>query len=115
MPGESQLSGPGSNTASGMATFILVHGAWHGAWCWRRIEPLLRARGHQVLAPDLPGHGDDPAAVGGQSLDDYAKRERLAVFDGSLPVGKLIGAGAAAEGSTAVGSVIRFPGGSLAR
>lgn len=57
-----------------MATFVLVHGAWHGAWCWRHIRPLLRARGHEVLAPDLPGHGDDPAAVGSQSLDDYAKR-----------------------------------------
>lgn len=57
-----------------MATFILVHGAWHGAWCWRHVLPLLRDRGHEVLAPDLPGHGDDPAAVGGQSLDDYVQR-----------------------------------------
>lgn len=57
-----------------MSTFILVHGAWHGGWCWRHIAPLLRARGHQVHAPDLPGHGDDPAPAGAQTLDSYAAR-----------------------------------------
>ena len=57
-----------------MATFVLVHGAWHGAWCWHRIVPLLRARGHQVHAPDLPGHGEDPAPASAQTLDGYAQR-----------------------------------------
>jgi len=57
-----------------MATFVLVHGAWHGAWCWRHVAPLLRSRGHDVLAPDLPGHGDDPAEPGSQTLDAYAAR-----------------------------------------
>lgn len=42
-----------------MATFILVHGACHGGWCWERIVPLLEAQGHRVLAPDLPGMGED--------------------------------------------------------
>ncbi len=37
-----------------MVTFGLVHGASHGAWCWDRVEPLLEARGHRVVAPDLP-------------------------------------------------------------
>jgi len=37
-----------------MAKLILVHGAWHGAWCWDRVTPLLAAAGHEVLAPDLP-------------------------------------------------------------
>ncbi|WP_439815619.1 alpha/beta fold hydrolase [Zavarzinia sp. CC-PAN008] len=40
-----------------MATFVLVHGAWHGGWCWYKVVPLLEALGHRVLAPDLPGHG----------------------------------------------------------
>lgn len=62
-----------------MATFILVHGAWHGAWCWRHIVPLLRARGHAVLAPDLPGHGDDTAPPALQTLDSYAQRIEAAV------------------------------------
>src|SRR3954471_5708155 len=39
-------------------TFLLVHGAWHGGWCWRKLTPLLRAAGHQVLTPTLTGLGD---------------------------------------------------------
>src|SRR6478735_92849 len=37
-----------------MATFALVHGSWHGAWCWERLEPELAARGHLAIAIDLP-------------------------------------------------------------
>ena len=42
-----------------MATFVLIHGACHGAWCWEKLVPLLEARGHKVVAPDLPGSGED--------------------------------------------------------
>jgi pimeloyl-ACP methyl ester carboxylesterase len=38
-----------------MATFVLVHGAWHGAWCWRRVARLLTRAGHDVFAPTLTG------------------------------------------------------------
>jgi pimeloyl-ACP methyl ester carboxylesterase len=41
-----------------MATFLLVHGAWHGGWCWRKVTPLLREAGHDVLTPSLTGLGD---------------------------------------------------------
>jgi len=41
-----------------MSTLVLVHGAWHGGWCWRRVERLLRAQGHEVYAPTLTGLGD---------------------------------------------------------
>lgn len=37
-----------------MTTFALVHGAWHGAWCWERLTPLLQQAGHNVLVPELP-------------------------------------------------------------
>jgi pimeloyl-ACP methyl ester carboxylesterase len=37
-----------------MSTFALVHGAWHGAWCWDRLIPELEARGQRALAVDLP-------------------------------------------------------------
>jgi pimeloyl-ACP methyl ester carboxylesterase len=38
-----------------MSTFILVHGAWHGGWCWDRVAPVLRAAGHTVHTPTLTG------------------------------------------------------------
>src|ERR1700761_3818718 len=39
-------------------TFVLVHGAWHGGWCWRRVADRLTAKGHYVLAPALSGVGE---------------------------------------------------------
>jgi len=67
-----------------MTTFALVHGAWHGAWCWERLTPLLHQAGHDVVTMDMPsedgtatfdtyadvvcaaleGHGDDVVLVG---------------------------------------------------
>ena len=41
-----------------MATFVLVHGAWHGAWCWRRVARLLAKDGHEVFTPTLTGVGE---------------------------------------------------------
>lgn len=40
-----------------MTTFVLVHGGWHGGWCWRRVAPLLRSDGHEVHMPTLTGLG----------------------------------------------------------
>ena len=39
-------------------TYVLVHGAWHGGWCWRRLVPLLRQAGHEGFAPTLTGLGE---------------------------------------------------------
>jgi len=50
-----------------MATFVLVYGAWHGAWCWEKVIAHLHHLGHQAVAVDLPG--SDPTA----SFDDYAR------------------------------------------
>jgi pimeloyl-ACP methyl ester carboxylesterase len=41
-----------------VASFVLVHGAWHGGWCWRRVADRLGARGHRVFAPTLTGVAD---------------------------------------------------------
>jgi pimeloyl-ACP methyl ester carboxylesterase len=65
-----------------MADFLLIHGAWHGGWCWDRVRPILEEAGHRVVAPTLSGleqqrtetvegidlttHGDD---VVGAALD----------------------------------------------
>ena len=40
------------------ATFVLVHGAWHGGWCWRRVAEPLRHMGHTVFTPTLTGLGE---------------------------------------------------------
>ena len=38
--------------------FVLIHGGFHGAWCWTRTIPELERRGHQAVAIDMPGHGE---------------------------------------------------------
>ena len=50
-----------------MATFIMIAGAAHSAWAWDRVRPLLEQAGHQALAPDLPGMGDDDAIAPGDA------------------------------------------------
>jgi pimeloyl-ACP methyl ester carboxylesterase len=52
-----------------MATFVLVHGAWHGGWCWEELVPLLQRRGHVAFAPDLPGMGADRTPLKDVTLD----------------------------------------------
>lgn len=49
---------PNSRGKRAPAPFVLVHGAWHGGWCWTRVAPLLRAAGHLVYTPSLTGLGD---------------------------------------------------------
>src|ERR1700690_1514418 len=41
-----------------MATFVLVHGSFHGGWCWQNVARLLRPSGHEVYAPTLTGLGE---------------------------------------------------------
>src|SRR5262249_39759793 len=40
------------------STFVLVHGAWHGSWCWKRVRKALQARGHEAFTPTLTGVGE---------------------------------------------------------
>lgn len=49
-----------------MSTFVLVHGAWHGAWCWSRLLPDLEARGHRQSSMELPVEDGDA------TFEDYA-------------------------------------------
>jgi pimeloyl-ACP methyl ester carboxylesterase len=54
-----------------MATYVLVHGSFQAAWCWREIVPRLESKGHHCVAFDLPGHGSDAMAPGDVTLQDY--------------------------------------------
>ena len=57
-----------------MSTFVLIHGAFHGAWCWDKVTPLLEQGGHEVVALDLPGHGEYQTPAIGGTLESYADR-----------------------------------------
>jgi pimeloyl-ACP methyl ester carboxylesterase len=56
-----------------MSRFVLIHGAWHGAWCWHRLKAELEAAGHSVAAPDLPALGDDQTPAEKITLDYWAR------------------------------------------
>ncbi len=70
-----------------MATFGLVHGAWHGGWAWDPLRAELEARGHRVVAPDLPC--EDPEA----GAAEYAAVVRAALggADDAIVVGHSLG------------------------
>ena len=87
-----------------MATFCLVHGAWHGAWVWELVAPELEARGHRVLAPELPC--DDTEAT----FDTYADAVIAALDSEEEPI--LVGHSLA--GMTIPRVAERFPGARLA-
>ena len=54
-----------------MADFVLVHGMFHGGWCWDRVIPALAAAGHRAVAPDLAGCGSDPTSSVECTLDRW--------------------------------------------
>jgi len=57
-----------------MSSYVLVHGAAHGAWCWKKVAPILQRNGHTVVTPDLPGHGSDRTPIQDISLKAYTDR-----------------------------------------
>jgi pimeloyl-ACP methyl ester carboxylesterase len=59
--GAGLMSTIGETTAQAQGTaktFVLVHGAWHGGWCWRRVSDLLEKKGHKVFTPTMTGLGE---------------------------------------------------------
>jgi pimeloyl-ACP methyl ester carboxylesterase len=55
-----------------MACFVMVHGAWHGGWCFDPLRPLLEAEGHSMIAPDLPGMGGTDEELANATLSGWA-------------------------------------------
>lgn len=66
---------PSVTGASGVPPVVLVHGAWHAAWCWEGWADRLTAAGHEVHAPSLSGHGGSPGRerLNRLRLCDYAE------------------------------------------
>lgn len=62
------------------ATVVLVHGAWHGAWCWDAVVSVLDAVGIPSIAVDLPGHGASTEPPG----DFYSHADHLRRLLGSI-------------------------------
>lgn len=69
-----------------MATFILLSGAWHGAWWWQRVVPLLESNTHRVLAPDLLGMGSDPTPAHAVSVGLWTVQIADLILSQSDPV-----------------------------
>jgi len=96
-------------------TFVLVHGAWHGGWCWRRVADRLEAQGHKVFTPTLTGLGERshlmaPGIGLATHIADIAnvfKWEQLSdvVLCGHSYGGMII-AGAAERAQAAIGSIV---------
>jgi pimeloyl-ACP methyl ester carboxylesterase len=59
-----------------MTSFALIHGGWHGAWCWELLTPELQQRGHRVVTVDLPSED------AGATFDDYADIVAAALEEG---------------------------------
>lgn len=67
-------------------SFVVVHGAWQGAWAWSQEADALRARGATVTVIELPGHGDDNTPVPGDTLDAYVAKTTAAIDAAPTPV-----------------------------
>lgn len=58
-------------------TFLLIHGAWEGAWAWKETTEFLERKGNKVISIDLPGHGNDKTHISEINLDLYVNRVKM--------------------------------------
>ncbi|GGN91238.1 hypothetical protein GCM10011579_087900 [Streptomyces albiflavescens] len=75
-----------TSAAHSEPVILLVHGAWHGAWCWELLAPELTALGWRVETVDLPSASADPDNTAGMYDDAHVVREKLAGLDGPVTV-----------------------------
>jgi pimeloyl-ACP methyl ester carboxylesterase len=69
-----------------MATYVFVHGSWHGAWCWYRLVARLQRAGHRVVAPDLLSLGCDTTAYQAVTLKSWTDQIASHVLAAPEPV-----------------------------
>ena len=91
-----------------MTTFVLLHGMFHGAWCWARVAPLLRAAGHTVFTPTQTGVGDRAHLLGaGITLDTFVD-DLVAVFE-TEELSEVVLVGHSFGGNAISGAASRVP------
>jgi pimeloyl-ACP methyl ester carboxylesterase len=56
-----------------MSAYVLIHGAWHGGWCWYKVVVRLRKEGPRATAPDLPSLGRDRTPLAQVSLQTWTE------------------------------------------
>lgn len=67
-------------------TLVLVHGAWHGAWCWTPFRKVLADRGTAAIAVELTSHGTDASTIGDLRTDTAELRSTVTQLDGPVVV-----------------------------
>src|SRR5262245_9056953 len=96
-------------------TFVLVHGAWHGGWCWRRVADLLQKGGHKVFTPTMTGLGERSHLIDGKvnlatHVRDIVNVIKWESLNGIVLVGHSYGgfiiSGVAEEMCEAIGSIV---------
>ena len=69
-----------------MSHYVLVHGAWEESQAWEKVVPSLEAKGHQVSAIDLPGHGKNLVAISDMTMQNYIKTVTERIEEINKPV-----------------------------
>jgi pimeloyl-ACP methyl ester carboxylesterase len=67
------------NNIKTVKTFVLIHGAWQGAWVWQNVQAGLVSAGQKVIVVELPGHGDDQASPATLNLNVYRDKVVAAI------------------------------------
>ena len=94
--------------ATGPQTFLLIHGAFHGGWCWSRVADALRAKGHRVFTPSLTGLGDRAHLLNGSIDLNSHVEDALAVIE-SDELKDVVLVGHSFAGFTITGVADRMP------
>ncbi len=89
--GDSTSSSTGSATSSSTGggsakPYVIVHGAWSGAWAWDSVAAGLKAKGQSVTVVELPAHGDDQTSISAATFDSYTAKVGSAVDAAGGPV-----------------------------
>jgi pimeloyl-ACP methyl ester carboxylesterase len=97
-----------SETITMAEAFVLVHGAWHGAWCWAAVINQLERLGDRAYAVDLPGHGVNYADRSKVTLDSYVNSVVELIEQRNLT--NVVLAGHSLGGITIPGVAVKIPG-----